>query len=84
MEKDETSNKHEVALCTVWLKNFTESSDKFTVQTSYHFKHRVEDWCNCYISNDAFIEAASELYPAKIAKGSNSNYEFKFRMKKKL
>lgn len=75
-------HEKQVQICTEWLRKYTRPALTYTTSTSYGFKHIVERWAGSYISNDAFIEAARAMYPAKLEKWSKSNYRFKFKIVK--
>lgn len=61
----------QVKLCAEWIKTFCKPSKTYSKPTSYYFKHRVEEWANTYISNDAFKEACALLRIAHKKAGPN-------------
>ena len=83
-EHDELETlKNEIALCDEWLSEFCYHSDKWSENTSYYYKHRVEAFFDTYISNTAFITSAKKRFESKLAEGSKLNYVFKFQFDKK-
>lgn len=84
MEAKQKLNFNEIQNCKKWLQEFTESSPKWSMQNSYFYKHAVERWCKSYISNDAFIQAASEMYPSRLENFSKINYLFMFAIKSNI
>ena len=83
IENTNLTLKDEIELCNQWLALCTEVSNKWTISTSYHFKHLVERHfgLGTYVSNDAFIIAAQRRYESKPADKEGLNYYFKFKVK---
>ena len=73
--------KNEIDLCDRYLDLFFEPSDKWSLNTSYHFKHTVERYFKTYISNDAFIYSAKQRFESKPTNDNQKNYLFKFKLK---
>lgn len=58
---------NEIETCEEWLTEYSKTYSKIGNESSYSFKHRVEDWADTYVSNGAFIQAALNLgYPIKV------------------
>ena len=78
----EVELKNEIELCTMFLDLFIEPYHKWTISTSYHYKHLVERFfgLGTHISNEAFIISAYK-FDSKPADKKGLNYYYKFRSK---
>lgn len=86
IENTNLTLKDEIELCNQWLDLCTEISNKWTISTSYHFKHLVERHfgLGTYVSNDAFIIAAQRRYESKPADKEGLNFYYKFKVIEKI
>lgn len=85
----EDPEAEQVALCVEWIAEFADYSKAWmTRHSSYGHKHRVERWTarhgsRQYISNGAFIVAASQLgYELKRERANSPNAVLKMRLKR--
>ena len=78
----EVELKNEIDLCTKFIDLFIEPYHKWTISTSYHYKHLVERFfgLGTHISNEAFIISANK-FDSKPADNRGLNYYYKFRFK---
>ena len=78
----EAELKNEIELCTKFLDLFFEPYHKWTISSSYHYKHLVERFfgLGTHISNEAFITSAYR-FDSKPADNRGLNFYYKFRLK---
>ena len=78
----EVEHEKQVELCTKFLDLFFEPYHKWTISSSYHYKHLVERFfgLGTHISNEAFIISAYK-FESKPADKKGLNYYYKFRSK---
>ena len=78
----EVEHEKQVELCTKFLDLFFEPYHKWTISSSYHYKHLVERFfgLGTHISNEAFITSAYK-FDSKPADNRGLNYYYKFRFK---
>lgn len=75
----------EINLCTKWLQTVPTVTKAINYErSSYGYKHDVERWAGCYISNDSFIQAARQMgLMEKPKPGSTLNYCYNLKIKRK-
>ncbi|HNX89909.1 MAG TPA: hypothetical protein PKH58_12585 [Paludibacteraceae bacterium] len=78
----EVEHEKQVELCTKFLDLFFEPYHKWTISSSYHYKHLVERFfgLGTHISNEAFIISAYK-FDSKPADNRGLNFYYKFRLK---
>ena len=78
----EAELKNEIELCMKFLDLFFEPYHKWTISSSYHYKHLVERFfgLGTHISNEAFIISAYK-FDSKPADNRGLNFYYKFRLK---
>ena len=78
----EVEHEKQVELCTKFLDLFFEPYHKWTISSSYHYKHLVERFfgLGTHISNEAFIISAYR-FDSKPADNRGLNFYYKFRLK---
>lgn len=79
-----STEAREIKLCSHWIQSVPTVTKTINYsRSSYGYKHDVEAWAGCYISNASFIWAARKmgLMEAK-QPGSTQNYCYNLRVPK--
>ncbi len=80
-----TTENREIKLCIEWLQSVPTITKAINHhRSSYGWKHNVERWAGCYISNDSFIQAARQMGLMEAPKpGSSLNYCYNLKIRRK-